>query len=319
MSRDPAPTVTLVVDDDQAGTRVDIVVGGLPGVESRAEGQRLIDAGRVTVNGQAVRRRHLVATGEVLEVRPQAAPTTDLAPQEVDFDVRYEDEDLFVIDKPAGVVTHPSRGHMEGTLVHGLLARGVAGGDDPTRPGIVHRLDRDTSGLLVVARTPRAHRRLTRMMRERLIERRYLSLVHGSMPPALTIDRPVGRDRRVRTRMSTSTMVGRDAVTHVRVVEALGHFDLIEARLDTGRTHQIRVHLEAVGHPVVGDPVYGRPGEDFGLTRQFLHAAELSFPHPETDEMIAISSPLPADLQGALDAARRRTKPAAQRARRVSR
>jgi 23S rRNA pseudouridine1911/1915/1917 synthase len=303
------------VDDEQAGVRLDVLVGGLEGVESRAEGQRLIDAGRVTVNGQSVRRRHLVSVGEVVEVQPQAAPTSDLAPQEVPFVIRYEDEHVMVVDKPAGVVTHPSRGHSEGTLVHGLLAHGVAGGDDPARPGIVHRLDRDTSGLLVVARTPRAHRRLTRMMRDRLVERRYLVLVHGEMPPALTIDRPVGRDRRVRTRMSTSTTVGRDAVTHIRVLEQLDNFGLLEAKLETGRTHQIRVHLEAVGHPVVGDPVYGRRGEDFGLARQFLHAAELSFPHPETDEPIHVSSPLPPDLEAALEAARRRTKPAATRIR----
>jgi 23S rRNA pseudouridine1911/1915/1917 synthase len=308
-----APAVTLRVDAEQAGTRLDVVVGSLPGVESRAEAQRLIDAGRVTVDGRSVRRRHLVAEGETLEVHPQAPPTTDLVPQEVAFTVRYEDDHLMVVDKPAGVVTHPSRGHAAGTLVHGLLARGAAGGDDPTRPGIVHRLDRDTSGLLVVARTPRAHRRLTRLMRERSVQRRYLALVHGQMPPALTIDRPVGRDRRVRTRMSTSTAVGRDAVTHVRVLEQLGNFTLVEARLETGRTHQIRVHLEAVGNPVVGDPVYGRRGENFGLTRQFLHAAELEFPHPETGETISISSPLPDDLQTALEAARRRTKPAATR------
>lgn len=316
---DAPPDVTLVVDAEQAGARLDVLVGSLPGVESRAEAQRLIDADRVTVDGNLVRRRHLVAEGERVQVKPQAAPTTTLAPQQVDFVVMYEDDDVIVVDKPAGVVTHPSRGHAEGTLVHGLLARGVAGGDDPTRPGIVHRLDRDTSGLLVVARTPRAHRRLTKMMRERLVERRYLALVHGQMPPALTIDRPVGRDRRVRTRMSTSTTVGRDAVSHVRVVEQVGGFGLVEVRLETGRTHQIRVHLEAVGHPVVGDPVYGRRGENFGLARQFLHAAELTFPHPETDEIISVSSPLPPDLQAALDAARSRARPAAVRVRRVSR
>lgn len=313
------PPLRVSVRHEQAGVRLDVLVGGLEGVGSRAEAQRLIDAGRVTVDGIGVRRRHLVAAGEVVEVHPNPPPTTDLTPQEVPFVVRYEDEDVIVVDKPAGVVTHPSRGHAEGTLVHGLLARGVAGGDDPSRPGIVHRLDRDTSGLLVVARTPRAHRRLTRMMRERRVERRYLALVHGTMPAALTIDRPVGRDRRVRTRMSTATTVGREAVTHLRLLERLGDFSLVEARLETGRTHQIRVHLEAVGHPVVGDPVYGRRGEAFGLGRQFLHAAELVFPHPETGEPVAVTSPLPADLESALAAARRRAAAPATRVRRISR
>jgi 23S rRNA pseudouridine1911/1915/1917 synthase len=293
------------VDTDREGTRLDVLVGAIDAVGSRAEAQRLIDAGRVTVDGKSVKRRYLVRAGEVVEVHPLPPPTTELAPEEVPVIVRYEDEHLIVVDKPAGIVTHPSRGHAAGTLVHGLLGRGVAGGEDPTRPGIVHRLDRDTSGLLVVARTPRAHRRLTRLMRERQVERRYLALVHGRMPPALTIDRPVGRDRRVRTRMSTVTDAGRPAVTHVRLLEDLDRFSLVEARLETGRTHQIRVHLEAVGHPVVGDRVYGRRPETLGLSRQFLHAAELAFPHPETGARIAVTSPLPADLQAALERARR--------------
>jgi 23S rRNA pseudouridine1911/1915/1917 synthase len=210
-----------------------------------------------------------------------------------------------VIDKPAGVVTHPAPGHPTGTLVHGVLALGAAGGGDPERPGIVHRLDRDTSGLLVVARTPRAHRRLQRLLRARAVDRRYLALVHGEPPPALTIDRPIGRDRRTRTRMSTTSPAGRPAVTHVRRLEALGRVSLLEARLETGRTHQIRAHLEAVGHPVVGDPVYGRRPEALGLTRQFLHSASIRFPHPEDeDHEVAVESPLPPDLAAALDRAR---------------
>ncbi|CAN0509924.1 unnamed protein product, partial [Phaeothamnion confervicola] len=170
--------------------------------------------------------------------------------------------------------------HSGGTLVHGLLAHAIAGGSDPTRPGIVHRLDRDTSGLLVVARSERAHRRLQRMLRERELERTYLALVHGATPPALRIDRPIGRDRRLRTRMAIDPVEGREAVTHVRRLEDLGRFTLLEVRLETGRTHQIRVHLESVGHPVVGDRVYGRREANLGLERQFLHAARLAFPHP---------------------------------------
>ncbi|MEW6581679.1 MAG: RluA family pseudouridine synthase [Actinomycetota bacterium] len=305
LTPDPPP-VTVRVAADAAGARLDVMVGALPEVESRAEAQRLIDAGRVTVDGRAVRRRHLVAEGEVVEVRPLPPPPSELVPEDVPFRVAYEDADLVVVDKPAGVVTHPSRGHAAGTLVHGLLARGVAGGDDPTRPGIVHRLDRDTSGLLVVARTPRAHRHLTRLMKDRRIERRYLALVHGTPPPAVTVDRPVGRHRTVRTRMSTATDSGRPAVTHVRTLERLGSMTLVEARLETGRTHQIRVHLEAIGHPVVGDPVYGRRPDSLGLHRQFLHAARLAFPHPETGEPLAFESPLPRDLDAALDLARLR-------------
>ena len=225
-------------------------------------------------------------------------------PEVVPFTVAWEDEHLMVVDKPAGIVVHPSPGHPTGTLVHGLLERRARGGEDPTRPGIVHRLDRDTSGLLVVARSERAHRRLQRMLRDRLLDRRYLALVHGRPPPALTVDRPVGRDRRSRTRMSTATEHGRPAVTHLRRLEDLGRHALLEARLETGRTHQIRVHLEAVGHPVAGDPVYGRRPDELGLERQFLHSARLSFPHPETGEPLDLESPLPADLAAALDRAR---------------
>jgi len=301
---DPAP-VRLVVGPELAGRRLDAALGAVEAVGSRAEAQRLIDAGRVLVDGAPRPKRHLLAEGETVEARPPPRPPPALVPEAVPLTVRYEDEYLLVVDKPAGVVTHPSAGHAGGTLVHGLLARDIAGGRDPSRPGIVHRLDRDTSGLLVVARNERAHRRLQRMLRDRVLERHYLVLVHGAAPPALTVDRPIGRDRRVRTRMSVAAAEGREAVTHLRRLEELGRFSLLEARLETGRTHQIRVHLESVGHPVVGDRVYGRREETLGLERQFLHSARLAFPHPETGEPVDVESPLPHDLRLALDRARR--------------
>jgi len=300
------------------GRRLDAVIGEVEEVGSRAEAQRLIDAGRVLVDGRVVAKRHLMAAGETVVVRPAPPVMSELVPEEVPMTVRYEDEHLLVVDKPAGVVTHPSAGHSGGTLVHGLLAHAIAGGADPTRPGIVHRLDRDTSGLLVVARSERAHRRLQRMLRDRLIEREYTVLVHGPAPPALTVDRPIGRDRRVRTRQAIDDAEGRQAVTHLRRLEDLGRLTLLEARLETGRTHQIRVHLESVGHPVVGDRVYGRREDDLGLDRQFLHAARLAFPHPETDEPIEVLSPLPHDLELALSRARRRASEEPSGSRRTS-
>ena len=301
----------LVVASGEAGRRLDAAVAALEAVGSRAAAQRLIAAGRVLVDGLTVPKRHLLRHGERVEVRPESPPPAGLEPEEMPLVVRFEDEHLLVVDKPAGVVTHPSAGHRTGTLVHGLLARAIAGGDDPTRPGIVHRLDRDTSGLLVVARSPRAHRRLQRLLRERRVDRRYLALVHGPAPPALTIARPVGRDPRARTRMSASAPAGREAVTHVRRLEEIGPYALVEARLETGRTHQIRVHLEAEGMPVAGDPVYGRRRDDLGVGRQFLHAARLSFPHPETGEPVEVESPLPPDLAAALERARRAAEGAA--------
>lgn len=299
------PPIALTVAPADAGRRLDQVVAAVPGLESRAEAQRLIAAGRVLVDGRPGRKRDAVAAGQRLEVRPLPQPSSTLVPEEVDFRVAWEDASLIVVDKPAGVVVHPARGHATGTLVHGLLALDARGGEDPTRPGIVHRLDRDTSGLLVVARSERAHRRLQRMLRDRLIERRYLVLVHGEPPPAVSIDRPIGRHPRDRTRMAV-VADGRPSVTHLRTLERLGRYTLCEARLETGRTHQIRVHCEAIGHPVVGDPLYGRRPQDLGLERQFLHSWRLAFPHPEDPERrVEAESPLPPDLEEALARARR--------------
>jgi 23S rRNA pseudouridine1911/1915/1917 synthase len=219
------------------------------------------------------------------------------------FRIAYEDEHLLVVDKGPGVVVHPARGHGEGTLAQ-LLAASAAGGD-PERAGIVHRLDRDTSGLLVVARSEQAHRRLQGALRRRLIEREYLALVQGQ-PPALsgTIEAPIGRDPRVRTRMTVGGAHSREARTHFTLERALAGTSLLRLRLDTGRTHQIRVHLRAIGHPVCGDPEYGTAGA-LGLTRQFLHAARLAFDHPFTGVRVDALSPLPEDLRDALARAER--------------
>lgn len=297
----------LTVAHGDAGSRLDAVLGRAEGIESRAEAQRLIESGAVRVNGEVRPKRHAVAAGDLIEAEvPVHAPAGELRAEDLDVPVVYSDQHLLVVDKPAGMVTHPSRGHSSGTLVHGLLGGGIGGGDDPERPGIVHRLDRDTSGLMLVARDDRTHRRLGRMMRDREIDRRYLALVHGPFPPALTVDRPIGRDPRKRTRQAVVPVGGREAVTHFRTLERIGDLVLVEARLETGRTHQVRVHLESAGHPVFGDPVYGKGRHDHGLGRQFLHAYRLAFAHPLTGEELHFESPLPADLQQALDDARAR-------------
>jgi 23S rRNA pseudouridine1911/1915/1917 synthase len=219
------------------------------------------------------------------------------------FRIAHEDEHLLVVDKDAGLVVHPARGHAEGTLAQ-LLA-GSARGGDPERAGIVHRLDRDTSGLLVVARSEPVHRALASALARRQIQREYLALVQGR-PPARTgtIEAPVGRDRRARTRMSIGGAGAREARTHFTLEQTVAGASLLRLRLETGRTHQIRVHLGAVGLPVCGDPVYGVAGA-FGLERQFLHACRLAFEHPVTGAQIDVSSPLPADLQRALELAER--------------
>jgi 23S rRNA pseudouridine1911/1915/1917 synthase len=218
------------------------------------------------------------------------------------FEIAYEDEHLLVVDKGAGLVVHPARAHREGTLAQLLGRAGLnPAGGEADRAGIVHRLDRDTSGLLVVARSEEALRLLQEALAQRQIEREYLALVDGR-PPARsgTIEAPIGRDPRVRTRMAIGGDHPREARTHFTLESALGRHSLLRLRLETGRTHQIRVHLQAIGHPVCGDPEYGGDAPTLGLERQFLHATRLAFPHPLTGEPIGGHSPLPADLQGAL-------------------
>ena len=221
-----------------------------------------------------------------------------LEPEELPLRIAYEDQHLLVVDKPAGIVVHPAPGHATGTLVHGLLGR-LGGGEAPERPGIVHRLDRDTSGLLVVARTEDAYRGLRNLVRRRELERRYKALVRGR-PQSWRgrIEAPVGRDRHDPVRMSLDTDTPRDAVTHFEVEQLLDGHALLDVRLESGRTHQIRVHLAAIGLPVVGDAVYGVRDPELG--RQFLHAWRLAFPHPVTGEAVEVESPLPPELQAAL-------------------
>jgi 23S rRNA pseudouridine1911/1915/1917 synthase len=223
------------------------------------------------------------------------------------FRVVFEDDHLLVIDKPAGLVVHPARGHREGTLAQ--LLEGVAAGGDPTRAGIVHRLDRGTSGLLIVARSEEAHRRLQAAIAAREVQREYLALVQGHPPSRSgTIEAPIGRDPRIRTRMAVGGRFSREARTHFTLERAVGAFSLLKLRLETGRTHQIRVHLQAIGYPVVGDPEYGAAGL-LGLERQFLHATRLAFRHPISGADIELHSELPPDLQTALERAPDRVVP----------
>ncbi|HEY7603747.1 MAG TPA: RluA family pseudouridine synthase [Gaiellaceae bacterium] len=290
-----------VVPETAAGERLDRFVAALPGVGSRAAAERLLAARAVLVDGVARAKSHRLEGGEeVLVEQAQEAPAPRPAPE---LRIVYEDEHLLVVDKPAGVVVHPAAGHAAGTLVQALAGR-TAGGD-PERPGIVHRLDRDTSGLIVVARTEEAYEGLRRLVKRRALEREYVALVRGR-PRSRTgrIEAPIGRDRRDPTRRSLDSDSAKDAVTHFEVVELLPAHALLRVRLETGRTHQIRVHLAAIGLPVAGDPVYGAP--EPGLRRQFLHAARLAFVHPVTGAAVDAASPLPDDLEAALARARSR-------------
>jgi 23S rRNA pseudouridine1911/1915/1917 synthase len=271
----------------------------LPEVASRAEAERLLAGGAVRVDGEPRPKSHRLAGGELLEVDAAERRDVALEPEKRDLRIAYEDEHLLVVDKPAGMVVHPSAGHSGGTLVQALLDRGIAGGDVPERPGIVHRLDRDTSGLLVVARSQEAYARLQDLVRQRALDRCYLALVRGK-PRSRTgrIEAPIGRDRHDPLRRSLDTDTPREAITHFEVERLLSKHALLSIRLETGRTHQIRVHLAAIDLPVVGDPVYGV--SDLELGRQFLHANRLSFPHPFGGGTVEAESRLPDELQAAL-------------------
>ena len=296
--------IEVEVPPEAAGERLDRFLSGLEEVGSRAAAERLLSQRRVKVNGSPEPKSHRLTAGDVLAVSvPESRPST-LEPAQLDLRIAFEDEHLLVVDKPAGIVVHPSAGHPSGTLVHGLLGHAVAGGEEAERPGIVHRLDRDTSGLLVVARSDEAHRRLQQLLRRRKLVREYLALVRGRPRSKRgRIEAPVGRDRHDPTRISLDTDTPRDAVTKFEIVEMMRRHSLLWVSLETGRTHQIRVHLAAVDLPVSGDPTYGLEG-DLGLERQFLHAARLAFPHPFTGEPVETESPLPPDLQAALEEAR---------------
>ena len=287
-----------------SGERLDVVVAERTGL-SRAAAARLIEDGAVTVDGHRRPKSHRVEPGESVEIAEAESPEPDAEP--APYEVVFEDEHLMVVDKPAGVVVHPGAGARTGTLAQALTGV-AAGGADPDRAGIVHRLDKDTSGLMLVARSEEVHGRLQKLIRAREVRREYLTLVSGH-PDAErgTIDAPLGRDRLRRELVSTRSDRARPAVTHFWRIEALPRTTLLGVRLETGRTHQIRAHLAAIGHPVCGDARYGggECGRRLGLTRQFLHARTLGFRHPVTGEELACESKPPVDLRRALDAATR--------------
>lgn len=302
-----------VVTDAQEGTRIDSLVGSLGVVPSRSAAARLIEDSLVTVDGEPVSKRYTVRSGDVIGIEVPPPMFTDLEAEYIPLDIRFEDDAMIVLSKQPDLVVHPAHGNWSGTLVNGLLAHarelGSLQGED--RPGIVHRLDKDTSGLMMVAKTDDAQVRLQDDIRLRVIDRRYLALVHGWIAHDTgTIDAPIGRDPRDRLRQAVTDRVGsKSAITTFRVLDRFeaGHHDdgftLIECKLYTGRTHQIRVHMEYADHPIVGDQTYGnrRPRANLGLTRQFLHSYSLAFEHPITGEHLSFVDPLPDDLQMALD------------------
>ncbi|MFW5951552.1 MAG: RluA family pseudouridine synthase [Gemmatimonadota bacterium] len=310
-----ASTRRLEVAETGAGERLDAWVAARIPELSRSRVAQLIADGRVRLNGAEARKSERLEPGDTVDVEvPDPAPS-QLAAEDIPLDIVFEDEDLAVIDKPAGLVVHPAPGHRSGTLVNALLHHldDLSGIGGVKRPGIVHRLDKDTSGLLIVAKHDRAHRRLSSALKRREIRRIYLAACWGHLAEdRLTVDAPVGRSQRNRKRMAV-VETGRRAVTRFERVERWAAADLVRALLETGRTHQIRVHLAHIGHPVIGDPQYGAGGArgisgsgrvwarelERRVPRQFLHAHRLEFEHPRTGEPLAFEAPLPAPLADA--------------------
>jgi 23S rRNA pseudouridine1911/1915/1917 synthase len=304
--------VRFAVADDDDGTRLDrFLVSVLP-EHSRSRIQRLIKDGHVQVAGREAKSNQPVKAGQQVSVEIPEPADAGLAPEALPLAIVYQDHDLVVVDKPAGMVVHPAAGHASGTLVNALLhwVDDLSGIGGEKRPGIVHRLDRGTSGLMVAAKHDAAHEELARQFREREVEKEYVALVWGVVQAGRRIDTPIGRDPADRKKMSTRARRSREAVTRIVRADHL-HPTLTLARvaIHTGRTHQIRVHLSAIGHPIVGDPLYGGihrrvPGDLKPVThldRPFLHAARLAFKHPSDGRRMEFTSPLPADLQGVLD------------------
>ncbi len=299
----------LAAAGSEAGQRLDRFLQEQLPQYSRARLQEWIKAGRVRVNGAAERASRRLRGGEVIEVEPAELPPLRATPEDIPLRILYEDDDVIAVDKPAGMVVHAGAGRRTGTLVNALLHRFGAlsrvGGEE--RPGIVHRLDRQTSGVLLVARNDAAHRRLAAQFAGRQVEKVYLALVHGSVRQEQgRIEKPIARDRRARVRMSARLSGGRAATTEYRVLRRLAGFTLLEVRIRTGRTHQVRVHLADLGHPVAGDRLYGAPAGVAGPpapARFFLHAHRIRFLQPSTGEPVTVESPLPEELRRWVDSA----------------
>ncbi|BCU82229.1 putative RNA pseudouridine synthase YlyB [Polycladomyces abyssicola] len=287
-------------DESAEGERIDKAVTSLDDDWSRSAVQAWIKEGRVTVNGRTVKANYRLEAGD--EVIVSVPPVEELAvePEPIPLDVRYEDEDVIVVNKPRGMVVHPAPGNTSGTLVNALLAhcRDLSGIGGVARPGIVHRIDKDTSGLLMVAKNDLAHQSLAAQLKAHSVDRIYLAIVHGNIPHNRgTVDAPIGRDPHDRKKMAINHKNGKPAVTHFAVLEHWQQASLIECKLETGRTHQIRVHMASIGHPLIGDPVYGPKKNRYPIQGQALHAKVLGFDHPRTGKRIRLEAELPKDME----------------------
>lgn len=291
------------------GERLDVFLARQAPELSRSRVQKLIADGQVAVKGRPAKANHKVQPGEAVSLTVPPPEPVAVEAEAIPLDVVYEDAEVVVVNKPRGMVVHPAAGNWRGTLVNALLARcdDLSGVGGEVRPGIVHRLDKDTSGVMVAAKSDRAHASLAKQIKDRTAGRKYLALVHGNVKADEgLIDAPIGRHRTDRKKMAVDAERGREARTRFTVLERFAAYTLVACKLETGRTHQIRVHMAYIGHPVVGDPKYGPKGSPFPIDGQALHAAELTFRHPASGAEMVFTAPLPADMEGILAKLRRR-------------
>lgn len=299
--------IEMIVDEEAEG-RIDAYLAEELDEVSRSYIQRLIKKEYITVNGSNIKAKYKICEGDKIEIRLPKPKKLEVLPEDIDIDIVYEDKDLAVVNKPRGMVVHPAPGNYSGTLVNALLyhLKSLSSINGIIRPGIVHRIDKDTTGLLMVAKNNFSHMGLSEQLKEHSINRRYWALVNGNIrEDSGTINAPIGRHPVDRKKMAVVHRNSRDAITHFKVLERFGDYTLIEAKLETGRTHQIRVHMSHISHPVVGDPVYGRKNEKYNLKGQLLHAKIIGFIHPRNEEYMEFDSELPNDFMRILNILRK--------------
>lgn len=294
----------FIVEEEMKGTRLDVVLSLVIEEASRSHLQKLIDIGRVEINGEPVTlKKHKVKTGDAVKVTVPEPVHLNVVPEDIPLDIVFEDADVLVVNKPKGMVVHPAAGNYTGTLVNAILyhCKSLSSINGVIRPGIVHRIDKDTSGLLMIAKNDTAHRSLAEQLSAHSITRAYRAVVyHNFQEDTGTVNAPIGRDPKNRLKMTVTQMNSKEAVTHYKVIQRFGSFTYIECRLETGRTHQIRVHMAHINHPLLGDAVYGPKKKVMGVETQMLHAKVLGFNHPRTGEYMEFDSPLPAEFTAIL-------------------
>ncbi|MBW0258184.1 MULTISPECIES: RluA family pseudouridine synthase [Bacillus] len=298
--------VNIAVSQEQTSERLDKFLSTTEPEWSRTQVQQWVKDGLIEVNGKQVKANYKVQAGDQIKVEIPDPEALDVEAEPMDLDIYYEDADVLVVNKPRGMVVHPAPGHVSGTLVNGLMAhcKDLSGINGVMRPGIVHRIDKDTSGLLMVAKNDMAHESLVNQLVAKTVTRKYTAVVHGIIQHDTgTIDAPIGRDKKDRQSMTVTKENAKQAVTHFDVIERFKDFTVVECRLETGRTHQIRVHMKYIGYPLAGDPKYG-PRKTVDFNGQLLHAGVLGFDHPRTGEYIEFTAPIPTDMRGFIDSLR---------------